>query len=577
LIHNLKPNFIRYQKMGACTSKDQQNNVKQPKRKISKTNNPYEIPLPKVEQEKIQKISETISKKPTTVVTSPSVRYLDGLSSLGVSKIKSTGTDVFNLDDIGQKRPNLGPVMSKLKGKWDHHFNFEQILIKAKYRNIDEQPAGDEEVEGLWREIGHQYKMYKWSNVKTFKFDLTGCRKITDKSLEVIANQLAKNFRGLETLILGFEECSSLTDNGIAKMFEIMCPHLSKVRRLELNFSRCFSISDKGLNAISYYLSRFMCGIKNLSLTFNECDITEKSLKNVGSKFSRRLTNLKKLNLTFNRCDNIRDDQNVQVFDKRFNALQNLIVNFKDCRGLTDKILDNFGSQLSRNITTLRQLSMNFNLCDGISDKGLESFEFHTRESLKPLQKLLLDFGDCSNITHAGVDALCSHLCLYLTNLEHLKLNLNRCEQLNNKTLEILADRISKIESLRHLTITFSGNDLVNDKSLQTFGEKISKGLSKIRYLDIVFAHCKLITDVGFEQLGSELKKLNGLQEITLNFAGCEKITNKSLKTVEASMNKYYVNLKKITIDMRGCKKVTYDVKDEVKYAWKYNAKLEVF
>jgi len=117
----------------------------------------------------------------------------------------------------------------------------------------------------------------------------------------------------------------------------------------------------------------------------------------------------------------------------------------------------------------------------------------------------------------------------------------------------------------------------VNDKSLQTFGEKISKGLSKIRYLDIVFAHCKLITDAGFEQLGSELKKLNGLQEITLNFAGCEKITNKSLKAVEASMNKYYVNLKKITVDMRGCKKVTYDVKDEVKYAWKYNAKLEVF
>jgi len=36
------------------------------------------------------------------------------------------------------------------------------------------RPAGDEEVEGLWRDFGRQYKMYKWSDVKTFKFDLAG-------------------------------------------------------------------------------------------------------------------------------------------------------------------------------------------------------------------------------------------------------------------------------------------------------------------------------------------------------------------------------------------------------------------
>ena len=92
------------------------------------------------------------------------------------------------------------------------------------------RPAGDEEVLGLWHEIGKQYRLHKWSNVKTFKFDLQGyrvfpfehkillfvneevlmgsfrCRKLTDKSLEIIAKELSKNFRSLETLVLSFEE-----------------------------------------------------------------------------------------------------------------------------------------------------------------------------------------------------------------------------------------------------------------------------------------------------------------------------------------------------------------------------------
>jgi len=52
---------------------------------------------------------------------------------------------------------------------------FLDFCIKGKVGLMcKNRPAGDEEVEGLWREIGHQYKVYKWSNVKTFKFDLTG-------------------------------------------------------------------------------------------------------------------------------------------------------------------------------------------------------------------------------------------------------------------------------------------------------------------------------------------------------------------------------------------------------------------
>jgi len=68
---------------------------------------------------------------------------------------------------------------------------FLDFCIKGKVGLMcKNRPAGDEEVEGLWKEIGHQYKVYKWSNVKTFKFDLTGYISISFLSVKILVNTI---------------------------------------------------------------------------------------------------------------------------------------------------------------------------------------------------------------------------------------------------------------------------------------------------------------------------------------------------------------------------------------------------
>jgi len=94
--------------MGSCTSRDSK--VKEPKRKITSTNNPYQVPQQaKTEEAQLPKLSESIVQKPTAL--SPSVRFLDGMSSLGVSRLKSTTTEV---EPVIFKRPNIAPGLSRL-------------------------------------------------------------------------------------------------------------------------------------------------------------------------------------------------------------------------------------------------------------------------------------------------------------------------------------------------------------------------------------------------------------------------------------------------------------------------------
>jgi hypothetical protein len=129
-------------------------------------------------------------------------------------------------------------VIGKVKGKWDKNFTFEEVSIKAKHHSFEENHADDEEVCSIWKDISKQYQRYKWQNAKVFKFDLEGCRQITDVTLETIGIELSRNFRGLRDLSLGFAECVKITDLGLETFMRTAFPHLSKLRKLELNFTK---------------------------------------------------------------------------------------------------------------------------------------------------------------------------------------------------------------------------------------------------------------------------------------------------------------------------------------------------
>jgi len=62
----------------------------------------------------------------------------------------------------------------------------------------------------------------------------------------------------------------------------------------------------------------------------------------------------------------------------------------------------------------------------------------------------------CHRISNKGIEALGHWMSVYLPNLESLTLNLDRCEQMNDKTLEIIADKICKLGRMKHLNLTFA-------------------------------------------------------------------------------------------------------------------------
>ncbi len=93
--------------MGSCTSRDSK--VEKPKSKITNTSNPYQVPQQTKTEEapQLPKLSESIVQKPT--IMSPSMRFLDGMSSLGVSRLRSTTTE---FEPTVIKRPNIAPGLS---------------------------------------------------------------------------------------------------------------------------------------------------------------------------------------------------------------------------------------------------------------------------------------------------------------------------------------------------------------------------------------------------------------------------------------------------------------------------------
>jgi len=554
--------------MGTCSSTD----FEEQTRRRHIPGHPYQISLVKQADQRYAKHYQTSITRGNSDTTNTS----DECTSPNTIRVKTS--EAMRRGRNFLLHPNVGPVISKLKGKWDKNFTLEEISIKAKHHSFEENHADDEEVCQMWKDISQQYQKYKWQNAKALKLDFEGCRKITDVSLETIGIELKRNFRGLNTLSLGFAECIGITDNGIETLLKTACPHLPKLRKLELNFTRCYEISDHGLSSIAYNLARFLPGLEYLTLNFTESEnVTENGLKQLSTKIPRRLTNLKKLNLICNRCDTITDQHYLKLIGHPYNRLEEINLSFQGCQQICDKSLDDFGSQLSRYKIPLKSLILNYNSCDDVTDEGFENFQFHTKELFLNLQKLSLDLGECRSITNRGIEALGTWMSKYLINLESFTLNLDKCSQFNDKTLEMLGEKLSKMSRLKHLNLTMASNDAVTDKSLQVFGDFIGKNLVMLRSVKLVFANCRSITDSGFEMLGKRIKKLPGLQEYTLNFSRCEKLTNHCLNMVDTAVHKYFCSLRKLSLDFRGCGKVTYDMKDNLKQLWTYNSKLELF
>jgi len=88
--------------------------------------------------------------------------------------------------------------------------------------------------------------------------------------------------------------------------------------------------------------------------------------------------------------------------------------------------MNSFGEHLEKSLTNLQQLHLDFRDCKQITDKGLMNLGELIGSSLVKLISLHLDFGDCEQITETGVKILSQSIEKDLINLQHLHLSFGK-------------------------------------------------------------------------------------------------------------------------------------------------------
>jgi len=96
-----------------------------------------------------------------------------------------------------------------------------------------------------------------------------------------------------------------------------------------------------------------------------------------------------------------------------------------------------------------------------------------------------------------------------------------------------LSENLKKLNALTSLTLNFSECQKITDEAVLSLGDAV-KGLGSLQALEVNFFNCK-ITDEGLNNLNDGLKKLSSLKSIKLNF-NLSGVTSDGLSTLKQSV-----------------------------------------
>jgi len=176
--------------------------------------------------------------------------------------------------------------------------------------------------------------------------------------------------------------------------------------------------------------------------------------------------------------------------------------------------------------------------------------------STKILKRLNLHFKRCyASISDPSLQIISEGIGK-LSSLEYLFINLTRCDYVSDIGVSALSKKISKLHSLKEITLKFDGCDNFTDSGLKSVSKAILK-LPCLQKLTLTFdGWNKINYQKGLEFLGKSIGRIKSLQDISLTFHICSRITDESLRVlnkgiVEAS------NLQRIHIVVHECLQVT--------------------
>lgn len=392
-----------------------------------------------------------------------------------VLKQQINQSEIYFKEDCSEKNEYLNQLNQELReneSKIDNYIkiinkfilDFEEISVPVKI-NLSFCNVTDENVKFL-------------SKLPLESLDLKGCKKITDKGVEYLKENLS-----LKDLNLS---CSNITN----KSLEIV----KEMPLHTLNLSYCKQLKTEGLMQLGEISS-----LKSLNLNF--CQVSDEllqylkslSLKNLemagtlitdeGLMQLKEMISLESLSLA--RCKEITDDGLKQLKQMK---LRSLIL---DWCSITDKGLTELKEMVSLEHLSLAR-------CKEITNEGLKQ--------LKQMKLRSLNIDSCSQVTDKGLK--------HLKNLQLISLNIGACKKITDLGLAYLLKMPLQSLNLNWCKIT--------DQGL----EKISK--LPLKYLDL--GACKNISDEG-------LKYINKISLLFLGLSGCENITEEAVEEMMSRQN----------------------------------------
>ena len=145
-------------------------------------------------------------------------------------------------------------------------------------------------------------------SLRSLKLHFYHCKKMNDKSLEVVFSQVFKNLTSLTSLDLRFPGYSEITDQSLSHLTYLVIKNLTGLKVLHLNFSTCWELTDKGLNILCCQGLKNLTLLTSLSIKYvGVSAMTDESLNTLCSQVIKNLPFLTSLTVDFSEIKKITD------------------------------------------------------------------------------------------------------------------------------------------------------------------------------------------------------------------------------------------------------------------------------
>jgi len=359
-----------------------------------------------------------------------------------------------------------------------------------------------------------------FSNLKTLTIIFES--SMSDQEIEILGNQISKNFHSLKQLHLDFENLSMVTDSGIKSLCDLISKSATQLNSFSLelqkhnkitrnglekciatlygslNKLKSFNVSLKGdptatkrVDIAHFIMGRYPLPQPPTLVTESQRKVNGEIFQIFGCKAKRKLAYLENLTLTLKNQGEVME-KSYKIFgceiSKCMPNLKQLTIDFSESlEKVTDQSFKLLGRQLTKGLLHLEKLVIHFKNCFKITDTGLQVFTHEIGANLPNLNNLVLDLQGWSNITDLGLESLSYEICKPKIRLQKLTLLANNWNIID-RGIEVLSTEIvANLQSLQYLKLSFASCEKIGDKALEVFANQLNKRLAHLEHLILDF------------------------------------------------------------------------------------------